>query len=76
MVNIGSGLAWPLIIIGIIFGSGGHILVTIGIWMFSLAVLFQLVTLPVEINASSRALRMLETTGFWEERKIQERERF
>ena len=38
-------------------------LITAGIVMFSLAVLFQLVTLPVEINASSRALRMLETTG-------------
>ena len=38
-------------------------LITAGIILFSLAVLFQLVTLPVEINASSRALRMLETTG-------------
>ncbi len=38
-------------------------LVTVGICLFSLAVLFQLVTLPVEINASSRALKMLESTG-------------
>ena len=38
-------------------------LVTLGIVLFSLAVLFQLVTLPVEINASSRALKMLESTG-------------
>lgn len=59
--NIGSQLSWPLFIAGLIFSI--HPLVTLGIALFSLAVLFQLVTLPVEINASSRALTMLETTG-------------
>ena len=59
--NIGSQLSWPLIIAGLIFSIDP--LVTLGIVLFSLAVLFQLVTLPVEINASSRALKMLESTG-------------
>ena len=59
--NIGSQLAWPLFFVGIILSM--RPLLTIGIVMFSLAVLFQLVTLPVEFNASSRALKMLEGTG-------------
>lgn len=63
VVNFGSALAWPLIIIGVLFGGSGSTLVQVGIWMFSLAVLFQLVTLPVEFNASRRALGELERTG-------------
>ncbi|MDO4330009.1 MAG: zinc metallopeptidase [Lachnospiraceae bacterium] len=59
VANFGSRLAWPLIIIGVIVGGLGSPIVEIGILMFSLAVLFQLVTLPVEFNASSRALRIL-----------------
>nr|WP_294677515.1 zinc metallopeptidase [uncultured Blautia sp.] len=59
--NIGSALSWPLFLAGLIFSI--HPLVMVGILLFSLAVLFQLVTLPVEFNASSRALKMLETTG-------------
>ncbi len=59
--NFGSTLAWPLFFIGLIFSF--HFLTTLGIVFFSLAVLFQLVTLPVEINASSRALQILESTG-------------
>ena len=61
--NFGSKLSWPLILLGLVFGGLGSPLVEIGILMFSLAVLFQLVTLPVEINASSRALKMLQSTG-------------
>lgn len=57
--NIGSNLAIPLIILGVIIGGVGSPLAEIGILMFSLAVLFQLVTLPVEFNASSRALKIL-----------------
>lgn len=60
--NIGSRLGIPIILLGILFGSGG-ILVNIGIWVFSLSVLFQVVTLPVEFNASGRALRMLDQYG-------------
>ena len=58
--NIGSTMAWPLIILGLLFNSStGSFLMQIGIWAFSLSVLFQLVTLPVEFNASHRALVML-----------------
>lgn len=64
VANFGSTLAWPLILIGLLFSGGSsNILITAGIICFSLAVLFQLVTLPVEINASRRAIRMLESTG-------------
>lgn len=59
VANIGSNLAIPLIILGVIIGGVGSPLAEIGILMFSLAVLFQLVTLPVEFNASSRALKIL-----------------
>ena len=60
--NIGSKLGIPLIIIGILFGANAT-LVNIGIWVFSLAVLFQLVTLPVEFNASNRAVQILDSQG-------------
>lgn len=60
--NIGSRLGIPIIILGIILG-GSSILVNIGIWVFSLAVLFQLVTLPVEFDASRRALVCIEQYG-------------
>lgn len=63
VANFGSTLAWPLIIIGIIFGGSGSVLIRVGILLFSCAVLFQLVTLPVEFNASHRALQTLEQTG-------------
>lgn len=64
VANFGSAISWPLIVIGLLFSRGtGGFLVTLGILCFSLAVLFQLVTLPVEFNASSRAIRMLEQDG-------------
>lgn len=59
VVNIGAQLSWPLIFIGIIFSSADF-LIQIGIILFSLTVIFQLVTLPVELNASSRALASLQ----------------
>jgi hypothetical protein len=62
--NIGSTLAWPLILLGLLFNNRSSMtFINIGILLFSLAVLFQLVTLPVEFNASARALRQLETQG-------------
>ena len=61
--NIGSRLGMPIILLGVLFGGGGSLLVNIGIWVFSLAVLFQIITLPVEFNASNRALAMLEDYG-------------
>ena len=60
--NIGSRLGIPIIILGVILGSNS-LLINIGIWVFSLAVLFQLITLPVEFNASSRALAAVEQYG-------------
>ena len=59
--NLGSTAAWPIFILGLIFSM--RPLLTLGILLFGLAVLFQLVTLPVEINASTRAVRILENTG-------------
>ena len=61
VANIGSTLAWPLIIIGIIFS--GPVLIKVGIVFFCFAVLFQIVTLPVEFNASRRAMQVLGDTG-------------
>lgn len=64
VANIGSTLAWPLILIGLLFTRNtGSFPIDLGIIFFSFAVIFQLVTLPVEFNASSRALRMLGQQG-------------
>jgi Zn-dependent membrane protease YugP len=60
--NIGSNLGLPMVIIGLIFGLSDRF-IAIGIWVFALAVLFQIVTLPVEFDASHRALVMLENYG-------------
>ena len=62
VINIGSNLAIPLFIIGLIFSW--QPLVQIGILLFSLVVLFSLITLPVEFNASRRAMAILETDGY------------
>lgn len=59
--NIGSKLSMPIILLGIIFGATG--LMNVGIILFSLVVVFQLVTLPVEFDASKRACTILETSG-------------
>lgn len=58
IANLGSAAAWPFIIIGLMLGSTN--LGLIGILLFSFSVAFQLITLPVEYNASSRALRELQ----------------
>lgn len=64
VANFGSMAAWPLIIIGLfINGNMSMMLINLGILLFSAAVLFQLVTLPVEFNASRRAVKVLENTG-------------
>lgn len=61
--NLGSQLSWPLILIGLIIGGMGSTMVNIGIWMFVLVVLFQVITLPVELNASRRAVVLLDEMG-------------
>lgn len=60
--NIGSRLGIPIILLGVLFGMN-QMFIQIGIWVFALAVLFQVVTLPVEFNASGRALTMLGSYG-------------
>jgi Zn-dependent membrane protease YugP len=62
VASIGANISWPIILVGLLLG-GSPVLIEIGILMFSLAVAFQLITLPVEFNASKRALTMLEDTG-------------
>jgi len=61
IANFGSQLSWPIFFAGLIFSIDP--LLQVGILLFLGAVLFQLVTLPVEFNASSRALRMLQDNG-------------
>ena len=64
VANIGSMLAWPVIILGLLINSRSSMMfINIGILLFSFAVIFQLITLPVEFNASRRALVMLKTRG-------------
>ena len=63
--NLGSQAGIPLIILGAILGMN-QVLIQIGIWVFALAVLFQIVTLPVEFDASRRALAMLDGYGLME----------
>lgn len=64
IANFGSMLAWPVILIGLLFNTrSSGLIIDIGILLFSAAVLFLLVTLPVEFDASRRALVMLRTQG-------------
>jgi Zn-dependent membrane protease YugP len=62
VVNFSATISWPMIIIGLIMG-GSTFLIDLGIILFSTAVLFQLITLPVEYNASKRAVVQLASNG-------------
>jgi len=62
IANIGSNMAMPFFFIGLIFSSG--FLMDVGIYLFLAAVAFQVITLPVEFNASKRAIYQLEAGGF------------
>lgn len=64
VVNIGSRMAVPLFIIGLLFAGPLAVFMDIGILLFALTVIFQLVTLPVEYNASGRAVALLEGNGY------------
>ncbi len=68
VTNIGTKISIPLIIAGVIFSSQS--LIDIGIIAFSFMVIFQFVTLPVEFNASSRAVRILSDTGILEHDEV------
>lgn len=64
VANFGGTIAWPLIVMGMFISSrSSGVLINLGILAFSLAVLFQIITLPVEFNASGRAIRILGESG-------------
>ena len=68
VTNIGSYLSWPLLLIGVLLGS--ETLAMAGVLLFCAVVTFQLVTLPVEFNASNRALDALGASGFLKEEQL------
>ncbi|WP_125590062.1 zinc metallopeptidase [Companilactobacillus jidongensis] len=68
-VNLGSKASIPLIFVGMILGMN-HTLITVGIWLFALVVLFQVVTLPVEFNASGRAIKILSSGDLLESDEV------
>ena len=71
VANFGSSISWPLVLIGLLItGEMSVLLINAGILLFSAAVLFQLVTLPVEFNASSRALNILKSSGMLYEPEV------
>ena len=72
IASIGSRLAWPMLLIGLLLSYGAsysksnsisYYLIQIGIILFLMTVIFQIITLPVEFNASKRALNQLKTLG-------------
>lgn len=71
ITNIGSNLAMPLIIIGLLLPVQYDFVIYLGIALYCLVVLFQLVTLPVEFNASARAIRALEQGNLLDEEELQ-----
>lgn len=74
VTSIGSRISIPLIIVGILLGSLSNIFTVvayIGIAFFALSTLFQLITLPVELNASKRALQQIQSNGILYDSEIQ-----
>ena len=66
LVNLTSTFSWPLIMLGLIFSTSsryGSLLFTLGALCFVFVILFHLVTLPVELNASNRALKQMTSIG-------------
>ena len=79
VTNIASTLLWPLVVIGLILNIGatdgsliGNIFLWSGIGFFSLAVIFNLATLPVEFNASKRAVSILQSTGTLNDEELEQ----
>ena len=73
VTNFGSKMAMPLILLGILFsslGSASDFFINLGIVCFGLSVVFQLVTLPVEFNASRRALAAIEQNNILTEEEL------
>lgn len=65
VVNICSNMAWPILMVGLLMGHSvmGDMVFNLGVLLFSSALVFQLITLPVEFNASNRALEQMEAMG-------------
>ena len=71
VANFGAQISWPMIIIGLLFnGNMSGLFINLGILLFSCSVLFQIVTLPVEFNASSRALHILDGSGLLDQEEV------
>ncbi len=68
VVNLGSKLSWPLILLGVLFGLTN--LVDFGIILFTTVLFFQLITLPVEFNASKRAIAIIGDNGILQGEEI------
>ena len=72
VANFGSRIAWPLILLGMFFGGeSANWFVYLGVIAFSLAVVLTLITLPVEFNASKRAIQMITESGMMQDDEIQ-----
>ncbi|MBQ2725965.1 MAG: zinc metallopeptidase [Clostridia bacterium] len=61
LTNLGATISWPLVLLGVMLSF--ETLATIGVFLFGAVVVFQLVTLPVEFNASRRAVEALQSSG-------------
>lgn len=72
VANFGSKISWPMILLGLFLGSAGNLFIQLGIIFFCAAVAFQLVTLPVEFNASSRAVQILGDSGILYEEEVRQ----
>lgn len=71
VANIGSTISWPLIFIGLFLNkNSGMFFINLGIICFSLAVLFQILTLPVEFNASKRAMGLLKQNNILDSNEL------
>ena len=67
VANIGSRLSWIVLVVGMLLPVQFNFVITIGIVLFSASIVFTLITLPVEFNASSRALKTIQSTGMLNE---------
>ncbi|MFU0783820.1 MAG: zinc metallopeptidase [Thermoanaerobacterium thermosaccharolyticum] len=76
IAKLGSNLSYPLIFLGLILGSSGTVLINLGIVFFTMAVLFQVITLPVEFNASNRAISLLQSNALFSEEDIKPAKKF
>jgi len=70
VASFGSRLAMPLFLIGMFMGEAGHFFIELGILFFACAVLFQVITLPVEFNASRRAIAVLTDGMYLDEEEV------